>query len=93
MKIEPTIGKWIKTEDALPTEKDWYLGTFQETDTGWINPIPFICDYLLGERTAYTTNDGWILKDCTDNENVLDYYKNLRCIAWMPLPEPFYQLS
>ena len=89
-EIQPTIGKWIETDKMLPKERDWYLGVFKEPDTGWINPVPFICDYLLGGRTAYTTNDGWIIKDCTDNDNALDdYYKNLQCVAWMPLPKPY----
>ena len=78
---------WIRTEERLPDERDWYLGIFQEADTGWINPIPFICDYLLGKHTAYTTKEGWILKECTDNDNPNEYYLNLKCLAWMPLPE------
>lgn len=88
-EIQPTIGKWIETDKMLPKERDWYLGVFKEPDTGWINPIPFICDYLLGAHTAYTTNEGWIIKDCTDDENAHEYYKNLHCVAWMPLPEPY----
>ena len=88
-EIQPTIGKWIETDKMLPKEHDWYLGVFKESDTGWINPVPFICDYLPGKRTAYTTNDGWLLKDFTDNDDALDYYKNLQCVAWMPLPEPY----
>lgn len=78
---------WIRTEARLPDERDWYLGIFQEADTGWINPIPFICDYV-GRLTKATTKEGWIIKECTDGDNPLDYFLNLKCLAWMPLPEP-----
>lgn len=94
MNVDPTIGKWIPVEEGLPTERDWYLGTFMEADTGWINPLPFICEYLLGAHTAYTTDEGWIIRDCTDNdEKVCEYYKKLKCVAWMPLPKPYTELD
>lgn len=82
-------GKWIPCSERLPEKRDWYLGIFKEPDTGWINPLPFICDYLLGMKTKYTTKEGWILKDCTDREEHIDYYFNLECVAWMPLPQPY----
>ena len=81
--------KWIPCSERLPEERDWYLGIFKEPDTGWINPIPFICDYLLGTKTKATTKEGWILKGHTDREEYIDYYFNLECVAWMPLPEPY----
>ena len=80
--------RWIPCGERLPEERDWYLGIFKEPDTGWINPIPFICDYLLGTKTKATTKEGWILKGHTDREEYIDYYFNLECVAWMPLPEP-----
>ena len=92
-KIQPTIGNWIKTDEMLPKERDWYLGIFQETDTGWINPVPFICDYLLGDHTAYTTKEGWIIKSCTDNDNLEEYFLNLHCVAWMPLPKTYEEIN
>ena len=58
----------------------------KETDTGYISPLPYICDYL-GEATKATTNDGWILRGLTDTDNVLNYYRNLECVKWMPLPD------
>lgn len=81
--------KWIHVSERLPEERDWYLGIFKEPDTGWINPTPFICDYLLGTKTKATTKEGWILKGHTDMEEYIDYYFNLECVAWMPLPEPY----
>lgn len=87
---QPTIEpeqRWIPCSVRLPEERDWYLGIFKEPDTGWINPLPFICDYLLGKKTKATTKEGWILKECTDREEHIDYYFNLECVAWMPLPE------
>ena len=82
--------KWEKASKKLPTDRDWYLGIFQEADTGWINPIPFICDYV-GKLTRATTKEGWIIRHCTDREfdDSGGYYYNLKCVAWMPLPEPY----
>lgn len=85
--------RWIPCSERLPEERDWYLGIFKEPDTGWINPIPFICDYLLGNKTEATTKEGWILKNCTDREEYIDYYFNLECVAWMPLPDPYEEHS
>lgn len=80
---------WIPVTERLPEERDWYLGIFEEPDTGWINPLPFICDYLLGKETKATTKEGWILKGYTDREEHIDYYFNLECVAWMLLPKPW----
>ena len=81
---------WIPCSERLPEERDWYLAVFEEVDTGFIG-LPYIADYLMGEHTIYTTEDGWIIHNCTDREDVSSeyYYKNLRCVAWQPLPEPF----
>ena len=81
--------KWIHVNERLPKERDWYLGIFKEPDTGWINPTPFICDYLLATKTKATTKEGWILKGHTDREEYIDYYFNLECVAWMSLPKPY----
>ena len=78
--------RWIPISEGPPKTRDWYLGIFEEPDTGWINPIPYICDYV-GKETKATTKECWILKECTDREERIDYYFNLKCIAWMPLPE------
>lgn len=79
---------WISAKDRLPKERDWYLGIFKENDTGWINPIPFVCDYV-GHKTPYTTSGFWILHGLTDIDNGEQYYKDLVCVAWQPLPKPY----
>ena len=80
---------WIPCNERLPEERDWYLAVFEEVDTGFIG-IPYIADYLMGNHTKFTTEDGWIIHNCTDIEgSASEYYKKLRCVAWMPLPEPF----
>lgn len=80
---------WIACSERLPEERDWYLAVFEEVDTGFIG-IPYIADYLMGSHTKFTTEDGWIIHNCTDIEDeYAEYYKNLRCVAWQPLPEPF----
>ena len=82
-------GGWIPCSERLPEEIDWYLAVFEEVDTGFIG-LPYIADYLMGKHTIYTTEDGWIIHNCTDREEEsAEYYKNLRCVAWQPLPEPF----
>lgn len=80
--------RWIPCSERLPNDRDWYLGIFKEPDTGWINPIPFICDYV-GSETKATTKEYWILRGFTDRDERIDYYFNLECVAWMPLPERF----
>lgn len=79
--------EWIPVSERLPENRDWYLGVFKEPDTDFIG-IPYICDYV-GEVTKGTTNEGWILRHCTDVDTVPDYFRNLICVAWQPLPEPY----
>lgn len=76
---------WIPCSERLPEKRDWYLAVFQEVDTGFIG-LPFIADYLMGKHTNYTTEDGWIIANCTDiEEDRAEYYKKLKCIAWKPI--------
>lgn len=80
---------WIPCSERLPEERDWYLAVFEEVDTGFIG-LPYIADYLMGSHTKFTTEDGWIIHNCSDREDEsAEYYKNLRCVAWQPLPKPF----
>lgn len=81
----PSATQWIPCSKRLPENHDWVLGIFQEGDTGWINPIPFICDYI-GKKTPITTQDNWLLKMVDEPH---PYYKKLYCVAWMPLPKPW----
>lgn len=88
LEQEPKTGRWIPVSERLPEERDWYLAVFEEVDTGFIG-LPYIADYLMGKNTIYTTEDGWIIHNCTDIEGgASEYYKKLRCVAWQPLPEP-----
>ena len=80
---------WIPCSERLPEERDWYLAVFEEVDTGFIG-IPYIADYLMGSHTKFTTEDGWIVRNCSDREDEsAEYYKKLRCVAWQPLPQPY----
>lgn len=85
-KLRPQ-GEWVSVSERLPNDRDWYLGLFKEPDTDFIG-IPYICDYV-GEVTKGTTNEGWILRHCTDVDNASDYFRNLICVAWQPLPEQY----
>ncbi len=85
--VTPTT-KWIPYSEKLPKDRDWYLGIFKEPDTGWINPIPYIC-YYVGYETVITTKEYWVLKGYTDRDKHIGYYYNLECVAWQPLPIPY----
>ena len=88
-EIEENHNGWIPCSERLPEERDWYLAVFEEVDTGFIG-IPYIADYLMGSHTKFTTEDGWIIHNCSDREDEsAEYYKNLRCVAWQPLPQPY----
>lgn len=88
-EAEQYKGGWIPVSDRLPEERDWYLAVFEEVDTGFIG-LPYIADYLMGSHTEFTTEDGWIIHNCSDREDEsAEYYKNLRCVAWQPLPHPY----
>ena len=89
LEQEQKTGRWIPCSERLPEERDWCLAVFEEVDTGFIG-LPYIAEYLMGKHTIATTEDGWIIHNCTDREDVSsEYYKKLRCVAWQPLPEPF----
>ena len=36
-----------------------------------------------------TTKEYWILHGFTDRDEHIDYYFNLECVAWVPLPLPW----
>lgn len=80
--------KWIPVTERLPEDKDWYLGIFKESDTGFCISVPFVC-YYAGRKTMITTKDYWILRGYDDIYSFSEYFRNLECAAWMPLPEPY----
>ena len=90
--VTPQEPRWIPVSEKLPNDRDWYLGIFKEPDTGWINPLPFICDYV-GRETKATTKEFWILRGFTDRDERIDYYFNLECVAWMPLPKSYSEVE
>jgi hypothetical protein len=91
--VTPQESRWIPVSEKLPNDRDWYLGIFKEPDTGWINPLPFISDYV-GRETKATTKEHWILRGFTDRDvRDCDYYFNLECVAWMPLPKPYREVE
>ena len=78
LEQEQKTGRWIPCSERLPEERDWCLAVFEEVDTGFIG-IPYIAEYLMGNHTIATTEDGWIIHNCTDIENeYAEYYKKLR---------------
>ena len=78
---------WILCSEKLPEKRSWYLALFKESSTGFVG-LPYIADYLMGNHTNWTTKDGWIIKDCTDSDKANEYFKDLECVAWQPLPNP-----
>lgn len=81
---QPKIGEWIPCSERLPEERDWHLAVFRESDTGFIL-IPRVAEYV-GRETRITTKDYWIIIDLS---TPVEYIRNLECIAWQPLPEPW----
>ena len=89
LRKQSKTGRWIPCNKRLPEERYWCLAVFEEVDTGFIG-LPYIAEYLMGNHTIATTEDGWIIHNCTDIEgSASEYYKKLRCVAWQPLPEPY----
>lgn len=83
--MQEVFNCWIPCSERLPSERDWYLAVFKEPDTDFVL-VPRVAEHI-GETTEATTNEGWLIIDLEDN--MCDYYKELSCIAWMPLPEPY----
>lgn len=81
------LQSFVSCDVSVPHERDWYLGIFKESKTGWVNPIPFVCDYV-GSETPVTTKDFWIIKGVCDKMPALEYFRDLECVAWAYLPEP-----
>ena len=76
---------WIFCNESLPKKRGWCLAVFKEPDTDFVL-VPRVAEYLLGLRTSGTTEEGWIILNCTDKNDACEYYKKLKCIAWQPIP-------
>lgn len=73
-----------KDPTDLPTKRDWVLAVFKEPDSDFVL-VPRVADYV-GHETSATTEEFWLIIDI-HTEDMNDYYKSLKCIAWKE--EPF----
>lgn len=80
-------GGWISVSERLPKDRDWYLVVFREGDSDFVL-VPRVACYM-GKETVCTTKEGWLIIDLEDEMGINAYYKNLVCIAWQPLPQPY----
>lgn len=74
-----------KDPTDLPTKRDWVLAVFKEPDCDFVL-VPRVADYV-GYETSATTEEFWLIVD-VHTEDMSDYYKSLKCIAWKEI-EPF----
>ena len=77
---------WIPVSERLPEERDWFLAVFRELDTGY-QLIPRVAEFINRPDDEHATSDGWHIIDFFEGPK--EYIKLLKCIAWMPLPEPY----
>lgn len=76
---------WIPVSERLPEERDWFLAVFRELDTGY-QLIPRVAEFINRPDDEHATSDGWRI---IDFKGPKEYIKLLKCVAWMPLPEPY----
>ena len=74
-----------KDPTDLPTKRDWVLAVFKEPDCDFVL-VPRVADYV-GYETSATTEEFWLIAEVCA-EDMSDYYKSLKCIAWKEI-EPF----
>lgn len=77
---------WIPVSERLPEERDQFLAVFRELDTGY-QLIPRIAEFINRPDDERATSDGWHIIDFFEGPK--EYIKLLKCVAWMPLPEPY----
>ena len=77
---------WIPVSERLPEERDWFLAVFRELDTGY-QLIPRVAEFINRPDDEHATSDGWHIIDFFEGPK--EYIKLLKCVAWMPLPEPY----
>ena len=76
---------WIPVSERLP-ERHWCLAVFRELDTGY-QLIPRVAEFINRPDDEHATSDGWHIIDFFEGPK--EYIKLLKCVAWMPLPEPY----
>lgn len=77
---------WIPVSEKMPDKRDWCLAVFRESDTEY-QLIPRVAEFVNRPDDEHATADGWHIIDFF--EGVKEYIKLLKCVAWMPLPEPY----
>ena len=86
--IEPRRGRWIPVTERLPEENGMYLVTM--TEKAKAEELGFDLDEIEVSKMRYNSN-GWQLPRHIPswiNEVVKD-----EVIAWMPVPEPYREVS
>lgn len=77
---------WISVSEKMPDKRDWFLAVFRELDTGY-QLIPRVAEFINRPDDEHATADGWHIIDFFEGPK--EYIKLLKCVAWMPLPEPY----
>lgn len=77
---------WIPVSEKMPDKRDWFLAVFRELDTGY-QLIPRVAEFINRPDDEHATADGWRIIDFFEGPK--EYIKLLKCVAWMPLPEPY----
>lgn len=77
---------WIPVSERLPDGRDWCLAVFRESDTEY-QLIPRVAEFMNRPDDKHATADGWHIIDFFEGPK--EYIKLLKCVAWMPLPDPY----
>ena len=77
---------WIPVSEKMPDKHDWCLAVFKESDTEY-QLIPRVAEFVNRPDDEHATADGWHIIDFFEGSK--EYIKLLKCVAWMPLPEPY----
>lgn len=77
---------WIPVSERLPDRRDWCLAVFRESDTEY-QLIPRVAEFMNRPDDEHATSDGWHIIDFFEGPK--EYIKLLKCVAWMPLTEPY----
>jgi hypothetical protein len=77
---------WIPVSEKMPDKRDWCLAVFRESDTEY-QLIPRVAEFMNRPDDEHATADGWHIIDFFEGSK--EYIKLLKCVAWMPLPEPY----